>query len=314
MTVPYEEVQLQAQPEESTGTVPRRRSWLVVVLALLFGAFVFVYGGRLRRGLVWLVFWWCVLAPVGGSILLYTPHGKIALYGAFLVLLLGMTALTVDALKVAKAQQGQPWKKYQKWWIYLLTIVLLSGLSESGVRLIRNYWGEAFVVSANSMQETLLSGDRFMVEKLSFSARDLVRGQVVAFRAPTEPEMVYVKRVVALEGEEIEIRADQVFIDGEKLVEPYVYLRDNSPPTMENLRDFSPMIVPEGHVFVLGDNRWASYDSRFWGAVPLDNLVGQVSLIFWSREHTLVPPTPQNPVVGETWGELRWDRIGSLVE
>lgn len=94
----------------------------------------------------------------------------------------------------------------------------------------------------------------------------------------------------------------------------YLHLSGDKPPLMPNLRDFSRRIVPEGHVFVMGDSRWASHDSRAWGVVPVENMVGKASLIFWSREHALTPPTRQNPNVSESWGNLRWDRFGRLVK
>jgi hypothetical protein len=80
------------------------------------------------------------------------------------------------------------------------------------------------------------------------------------------------------------------------------------------LQEFTEQTVPAGHCFVLGDNRWQSMDSRYFGFVPMENLVGEAKAIFWSREYELVHPTRESPSGGEKVGNIRWERIGKRLE
>lgn len=168
-----------------------------------------------------------------------------------------------------------------RWFLSVLILVLF----------IRTFVGEATVVPSGSMEKTILVGDHVFLNKLVYGPqvpftrlhlpglRPVQRLDIVAFRFPPDPSQTFVKRVIGLPGEVVEIRHGQVFIDGRKLEEPYL-VREN-----HRLRDnFGPVQVPPDHYFVLGDNRDNSADSRYWGFVPRANVVGTPSLIYWSYE------------------------------
>ena len=104
-----------------------------------------------------------------------------------------------------------------------------------------------------------------------------VRGEVVVFRSPRDPDRDFVKRVIGLPGETVEIVNGTVYVDGKQLIEPYLDRKDNT--TM------SPIEVEPGSVFVLGDNRGSSNDSRSWGPVPAENLIGRAWMRFWPLDH-----------------------------
>jgi signal peptidase I len=156
------------------------------------------------------------------------------------------------------------------------------------VLFLRTFVVQAYQIPSGSMENTLLVGDFLIANKFIFGpaipfthfkikGRGPHRGEIVIFRSPTDNKD-YIKRVIALPGEEIEIRENKVYIDGTPIEEEYVALK-GSPPHQSN---YGPITVPEGHVFVLGDNRNLSYDSRFWG--PLDErlLRGKAEVIHWS--------------------------------
>ncbi len=143
--------------------------------------------------------------------------------------------------------------------------------------LVRTYVIGSFQVVGDSMKPTLLDGEWVFIWRVAYLRAAPDRGDVIVFRYPLDPDRDFVKRVIALPGEEIEIRGGQIYIDGRFFTEPAQITTDRStlPPTT----------VPEGHVFVLGDNRRLSEDSRYFGSVPLDNIKGEVFLIYWPPGH-----------------------------
>jgi signal peptidase I len=185
------------------------------------------------------------------------------------------------------------------------------------VDAFRAYWCEAFVIPTNSMANTLLSGDRILVEKLAFNDRDLKQGSVLVFRAPQDrhaPDTIVVKRLIALGGDTIRMEKDHVYVNGSPLDEPYAIFEGDPPHSQfDELRNRAEQTVPEDHVFLIGDNRWQSLDSRSFGFVPVASLIGEAKMIFWSRDYELIPPSLEKPQGGEQWGAIRWDRIGKAI-
>jgi signal peptidase I len=161
---------------------------------------------------------------------------------------------------------------------------------------------QAFQIPTGSMEPTLLVGDFLLVNKLayirpisSFEAmilprKTIQRKDIVVFKYPRELNKDFVKRIVALEGERIEIRDKQVFINEQPLSEPYkvhndsqIYSKNDSYHYDDLIRDnFGPVVVPPGHAFVMGDNRDNSADSRYWSFLPLSNIKGRPWVIYFS--------------------------------
>lgn len=128
-------------------------------------------------------------------------------------------------------------------------------------------------VEGDSMMPSLQDGQYALVNKLIYRLHPPQRGDVIVFRAPDEPNKDYIKRVIALPGEKVEVRSGWVWINGLKLKEPYVMSRpDYSRP---------PEIIKPRHVFVLGDNRQNSSDSHLWGQLPFHRIRGKSSFIMW---------------------------------
>jgi signal peptidase I len=169
----------------------------------------------------------------------------------------------------------------------LLDWVLVVGVALFVAILVRTFLLAHFVVEGDSMLSTLHSGDRVFVNKLSYRLHDPNRGDVVVLHEITgASERDLIKRVIALEGEQIEIRDCTVLIDDDpadniapkRLVEPYL-----DPAVVSNTSwcEFGPVTVPNDSVFVMGDNRPGSSDSRSLGAIPTDDLVGRAFVLFW---------------------------------
>ena len=172
---------------------------------------------------------------------------------------------------------------------------------------IRTFAVQAFKIPTGSMEPNLLIGDHLLVNKLVYSPsfgpledrllgkRPIERGHVVVFKFPEDPTRDFIKRVIGLPGETIEVRNKTVFVDGKPLEESYAHfieqpLRPDDPEyglRTESIRDnWGPQVVPPGQLLVLGDNRDNSRDSRFWGFLPRDQVKGRALLVYWSYAAT----------------------------
>jgi signal peptidase I len=173
---------------------------------------------------------------------------------------------------------------------------------------------QAFQIPSQSMENTLLVGDYLLVNKLCYGGRGLgdylmpyqriQRGDIIVFHYPVDPTQHFVKRVIGLPGDRLRLISKKVWINGKPLDEPYVrfleppnnLFRDNFPRVdipalgmegkwwlqMRRLVEDGQLIVPDGHYFVMGDNRDDSQDSRYWGFVPRENVIGRPLVIYWS--------------------------------
>jgi signal peptidase I len=231
-----------------------------------------------------------------------------------------------------------------------------NGIAEWTVTIILLLFGtttlvQAFVIPTGSMEDTLLIGDHLLVDKLAYApsgnASKLVlpymqikNGDIIVFRYPVNVTDVYVKRVVGVAGDRIRVVNKQLFRNGQRLDEPYVYhktdyidsYRDNFPGE-PNMRLEKPaydmlernvvndeVVVPPGHYFAMGDNRDASSDSRYWGFVPRENIIGKPLIVYWSYD----APTEQlatssislehvTDLLQNFFTKTRWSRTFRLV-
>lgn len=164
-------------------------------------------------------------------------------------------------------------------WIVVVAVALLVAF------LVRTFVLAHFVVDGSSMYSTLESGDRVFVNKLSYRLHDPNRGDVVVLHQSTAAsERDLIKRVIGLPGEEVQMLPNcQVLIDGRALYEPYLDPDVVSPGNCG--ASFDPVLVPDAHVFVMGDNRGGSQDSRQIGPISDDDLVGRAFVVFWPRQN-----------------------------
>lgn len=161
-------------------------------------------------------------------------------------------------------------------WVVVVGVALLVAL------LVRSFLLAHFIVEGESMHSTLEPGDRVFVNKMSYRLHDPNRGDVVVLHEITgASERDLIKRVVALPGEEIEMENCIVRIDGQLLQEPYLDPTVVTPGRCG--QGIASTVVPEDHVFVMGDNRPGSHDSRALGTIPFEDLVGRAFVVFWPR-------------------------------
>jgi signal peptidase I len=166
---------------------------------------------------------------------------------------------------------------------------------------VRTWVVQAFKIPTGSMENNLLIGDHLLVNKFVFAPnatrperaimpeRDIRRGDVVVFKYPDEPERDFIKRVIGLPGETLELRNKKVYVDGKPLDEPYVHFLEPASSSQEvtsfDVRErYGPVKVPADQYFVMGDNRDNSQDSRYWGFLPRSYVKGKALMIYWSYE------------------------------
>ncbi|AQS55592.1 signal peptidase I [Novibacillus thermophilus] len=174
------------------------------------------------------------------------------------------------------------WKEFWEWTKALLIAIALAVI-------IRTFLFAPFLVDGQSMVPNLADNERLIVNKLIYFIREPERGEILVFHATAEKD--YIKRVIGLPGETVEMVDDKLYINGEEQHESYLQgvkeeYRENG---LNYTADFGPVKVPEGHVFVMGDNRPNSEDSREIGPVPFEAIVGRAELVFWplSEVHML---------------------------
>lgn len=199
------------------------------------------------------------------------------------------------------------------------------------VNFVRIFAFQAFKIPSGSMEDNLKVGDHIIVNKFVFGAnasavleklfpmRTIRRGDIIVFRFPENPEQDYVKRVVALPGETLEIRGKKLLIDGKPLDEPYVIHEDKQifpapgehaflPEPWRSRDHFGPVKIKDGHYFTMGDNRDHSHDSRYWGPVDRSLIKGRAFMVYWSFEPVVRPVSG----AGQTRERLR--ELGSVVQ
>jgi len=186
---------------------------------------------------------------------------------------------------------------------------------------IRTFVVQAFKIPSGSMLPTLEIGDHILVNKfiygikMPFSGKVIIPikkpkgGDIVVFKYPKDPKLDYIKRVIGTAGDELEIKDKQVYVNGKRLADKYAVHRDGRILKRgESPRDnFGPIRVPRGKIFVMGDNRDNSYDSRFWGFVDLKAVRGKAFLIYWSWD------LKQSLFSLDRFLSIRWNRLGHLV-
>jgi len=206
-------------------------------------------------------------------------------------------------------------------------LVLLAAI----VLGMRIFVGEASVVPTASMEGTILVGDHLFMDKLLYGpeipfvhwrlpmVKTIHRGDIVVFRYPKNPSETFLKRVTATGGDHLEIRDGVLYVNSEPVQEPYAV---HHAPVHSSEESWGPTVVPEGKLFVMGDNRDNSSDSRDWGFVPVQNVIGEPLFVYWSYDAPTARWLDENPAhrisfyasIAENFiSRTRWNRTGMLL-
>lgn len=263
--------------------VKKRNPFIAGFLTLFFGGLGFLYLGKLRWAIGYSVFPLLLFALLAWTKIIFIPFGK---YG-FLFLLLLLLTITIGAaviaVRMARSQSTVPLRKYQRWYFYILYAVVFELISNYMIDHREEVLGySSFNMPSLAMQNTLIPGDIFVSNTWKYKNHLPKRGEIIVFHYPLKPEINYLKRVIGLPNDRIKIENNKVYINGTLLNESYVDPENNLGRGLPD----AMYVVPESKLFVLGDNRDHSSDSRHWGYVPKENVVGSVEYIWFSYDST----------------------------
>jgi signal peptidase I len=213
-------------------------------------------------------------------------------------------------------------KKFIKEYLEPIVIAVLIAL------FIRTFIVQAFKIPSSSMEPTLLVGDHILVNKFIYGIRipfsDLLfgsskkflekkkpkRGDIIVFIFPKDRSKDFIKRVIGTEGEKVEVLRNKIYINDHLINDPWGYYNEKNDwvRSLQPIDRYGPEIVPKNFLFVLGDNRDNSQDSRFWGYVNVKDVKGKAFIIYFSglKFRYLLYPWK--------WDEIRWGRIGKLIQ
>jgi signal peptidase I len=206
--------------------------------------------------------------------------------------------------------------------------LIILGAIVLGMRI---FVGEASVVPTASMEGTILVGDHLFMDKLLYgpeiplvhwrlpALKTIHRGDIIVFRYPKDVTETFLKRVTALGGDRLEIKNGVLYVNSKPVQEPYAV---HHAPVHSPEESWGPTVVPEGKLFVMGDNRDNSSDSRDWGFVPTSNVIGEPLFVYWSYDAPTARWLDENPghrisfyasIAGNFFSNTRWSRTGMLL-
>ena len=304
--------------EEKAQTENKRWPWLAVTLSVIMTGLGHIYCGRIVKGLV-LAFISCILIPfIFGAFSVSHSTTRIAVIIAALLAssVIWLFAIIDSGYTAKHTMENYIPKDYNRWYVYVILILMGTGGSTQIAFNVRTIFLEAFRVPVASNYPTIIPNDRFLANKIAYKNNDPQKGDLVVFTNPQDRRQNYIKRVVAVAGETVEIKNGEVYVNDQKLkrqklpqstldniriqvsqapLEGDVYEETNGPAKYKIFLadqntpgDFAQITVPEHHCFVLGDNRNLSYDSRHFGPVLLATVKGRADYLYfpakdWSR-------------------------------
>jgi signal peptidase I len=302
-------------------TAPRR-AWLAALLSLATPGLGHLYDGTPLGGAVayvllvisvWLLSAAWLFVPVA-------PANIILGLAVFIAVYVGIPAHA--ALLARKRGGDYQLRRYNRWYVYLAVVLLAAFVMGPGVQRALHSWVEAFRIPTASMEPTLRRGDYLYVSMRPATPGNIQDGSLVVFLSVEEPGLKLTKRVIGMPGDTVEMKSGRVRVNGDELDEPYVSHdtpgRSEAEAQREKMRSWQlphaigvdsaaylpdvgtwgPIIVPPDSFFSLGDNRDASYDSRYYGFVPFANVIGRPRVIYFSVDA----------------GHVRWSRVGLRLE
>lgn len=214
-------------------------------------------------------------------------------------------------VRLKEEKMGNRKKRIVKEYVEPIIVAILIAL------FIRTFIVQAFKIPSSSMEPTLLVGDHLLVNKFIygikipfintkyFQLKKPKRGDIVVFVYPKDRTKDFIKRVIATEGEKVEVLRNKIYINDRLIDDPWGHYdeRGQSAKYLHSMDRFGPVVVPKGSLFVLGDNRDNSQDSRFWGYVNVNEVKGKALIIYFSW----------NQYAQDLLGKIRWVRFGKLI-
>jgi signal peptidase I len=287
-----------------------RKPWISGIFTVFSFGLGHIYTGEAKRGII-LFFIGQVLSVISYPLVLL-PVIPINLVAVIFIIFAFYVYCVVDAVRLSrKSKFSYNLKKYNKWYVYLLFGLITTFVIQpiNGFVIKKNIV-QAYKIPSRAMEPTLLAGDHIFVNKLTYNKAQPTHGDIIVFKFPIDPKKDFIKRIVGVAGDEVEIRNKEVFVNNIKADSRFAQFtdsfivpkcppghREDAPCRKDN---FGPIKVPKNQLFLMGDNRDQSFDSRFWGFVDLEVVSGKAYWIYWSWD--------------KDKSIIRWDRIGKKIE
>jgi len=299
----------------------RRRPWIAVLLSAILPGLGHIYCGRIVAGVTFMF-----LVSFFFPVLIFDTHrvkptspgtqNTLLLMFGLMTVLIGIVALIDSYRQARRTRYDYQLKDYNRWYVYAALTVIFCGGAVGYSLQIRDKYIEAFSVPTWSMAPTIFSGDRILANKTAYRVADPERGDIILFPNPDDRRQNYIKRVVALAGDTVEIKDGQLYINDKKLertqldplsfkttqgnvkgtvfleksggTEYKIFLADEIDGSTPAPEDLEKLTVAKYSCFVLGDNRLSSRDSRHFGPIPLTSVRGKFGYLYcpaknWSR-------------------------------
>jgi len=251
-------------------------------LSLLVPGLGQLYNGELNKAVIFYLAQFALFIPLFAISLQYTPRG---LFIILLIVVLFYFFAMGEATLQSFIKKSVDLKPYNKWYVYVL-IIIIANLIAGGFNTVfrQSLIGiKPFYLPSASNVPTLLVGDQVIVD---LRKKSPIKGTFIVFKFPDDPKKDYLKRVIAIENDSLEIKNKHVFVNNIMLNEPYSVHEDNKilPKNVSSRDNFGPIQIPSGKIFVMGDNRDHSFDSRFFGSIDKTAIIGTALYIYWARD------------------------------
>jgi signal peptidase I len=273
------------------ATKTRKVRPVLAFFANVFGIGLgYVYVGEMRLGIAAVAGAYAIVAIFGWTRLIVLSAAMWWLLIAIVVLI--MAIAFIHPAVIAVGNRDRPLKSYNRWWVYLLWFAVLLALQIFLTPVRATVFGfEPFHAPSVAMSPTIEQGDFFLADTWRYKSHEPVDGEIAVFERPEQPGVKYVKRLVGVPGDRVEIREGTLYRNGQPVTEPYLH---EVWAGRGYGRDFPLSVIDSGMVFVLGDYRDNSLDSRAWGPIPIQKLHGRAEYIWFSIRD----------------GGVRWNRVG----
>lgn len=270
-----------------------RRWWLAGLLSFFMPGLGQVYNGQATKGL----FFNFLYSVWGGMtfILMYHTMNRLItglslglLYSCIFISMIASLLIIFDSIFIAKKITGKHFMKpYNKWYIYVLVILIGSGINYSIELTIRENVIQGFKIPSGAMNPTLRIGDYVLCNHIYYQKNNPTHGDIVIFEYPLDERVKFIKRIIGTPGDTIEIKNNEAYVNNQKLDEPYALYSNPKKTPKNQKKNFGPIIVPKNEYFVMGDNRDNTRDSRYWGTVKRQKINGKAIIIYFSWDQKI---------------------------
>jgi signal peptidase I len=291
----------------------RKIWWLSGLLSFLVPGLGQVYNGEATKGL----FFNFLISTWGGlvfSLLYYLMQHPITSPRLLLIFLVFFISIVAELLIILEAIRAamrigdrNPPRRYNRWYVYVLVIFLVTVVDDCVSAAFRDNVLKAYQIPSGSMRPTIEAGDHLICNQLYYRSNNPARGDLIIFKYPEDESIDYIKRIIGLPGDRIELIRDTLYVNGEALDEPYAKYDDNGVGGPVPVK-YGPYYISDNEYFVMGDNRNNSSDSREFGTITRQSIRGKAVFVYFSWDNEI----SKWNIIGRLFS-IRFSRIGEIL-